>query len=173
MKSANLLSRLSVPCLFASLLLSALIAGFFYAYSVDVMRGLDRMEPAEAIRAMQQINIAVRNPVFFTTFFVTPAAAAATALLLYLSGSKSAALAMVGAAAIYMVAAFLPTASINVPMNEALALQETGVADGRLADIWQAYSTRWTFWNTFRTVASSIAVLLTGLAIALHFRKSW
>ena len=172
MKPANLFSLLSVPCLFVSLLLSALIAGFFYAYSVDVMPALDGMESAEAIRAMQQINTAVRNPVFFVTFFVTPVAAVVAALLLHLSDSKPAALAMIGAAAVYMVAAFLPTATINVPMNEALALQDTSVSTGSFADVWQAYSTRWTFWNTFRTVASSIAVLLTGAAIALHFRRT-
>lgn len=171
MKPANPLSQLSAFCLFASLLFSALIAGFFYAYSVDVMPALDRMDPAEAIRAMQQINIVVRNPVFFVTFFVTPVAAIVTVLLLYLSDSKPAALAMIGAAAVYMLAAFLPTATINVPMNEALALQDTSPASGNLANIWQTYSVRWTFWNTMRTVASSIAVLLTGLAIALHFRK--
>lgn len=171
MKPANLISLLSAPCLFVSLLLSAMIAGFFYAYSVDVMPGLDQMDPAEAIRAMQQINIAVRNPVFFVTFFITPVAAIVTALLLYLSDSKSAALAMIGAAAVYLLAAFLPTATINVPMNEVLALQDTSEAGGNLAGIWQTYSARWTFWNTLRTVASSIAVLLAGAAIALHFRK--
>ncbi|MEM1377109.1 MAG: anthrone oxygenase family protein [Pseudomonadota bacterium] len=143
---------------FTALTLFILIAGFFYAFSVCVMPGLNRTDPAVAIEAMQAINEAVRNPLFFVTFFLTPVAAVLAALVAWHSGSAIGAIFMAGAAITYFALALLLTANINVPMNEALALVDLTSADA--AEIWADYSERWTFWNTFRTVASTIAALL-------------
>ena len=62
------------------LALFALMTGFFYAFSVAVMPGLDAIDARHSIPAMQSINLLVRNPVFFITFFVTPVAALVVAM---------------------------------------------------------------------------------------------
>lgn len=150
-----------------SLVLTGAIAGFFYAFSVTVMPGLDLATPAAAIEAMQMINVAVRNPVFFVTFFLTPVACAAAALALWLSGARVAAALLLAAAAIYLFGAFLPTVQVNVPMNralEALAVP-ADAAQGRA--VWDAYSGRWTSWNTARTVASLGSLACVGLGMML------
>ena len=56
---------------FITVLLTALITGFFYAYSCSVNGGLKRLPDQEYLRAMQSINKAVLNPLFFMSFFGT------------------------------------------------------------------------------------------------------
>ena len=56
---------------------SGLMAGFFFAFSVSVMKALGRLPPAQGIAAMQSINIVVINPVFLIAFFGTAAASVA------------------------------------------------------------------------------------------------
>jgi uncharacterized membrane protein len=48
---------------------SAIMAGFFFAYSISVMWGLDAAMPASAIDGMQGINTVIQNPWFFPNFF--------------------------------------------------------------------------------------------------------
>ena len=59
---------------FAATLGCGLMAGLFFAFSVAVMKALERLPPAEGIVAMQSINVAILNPVFLTVFFGTAAA---------------------------------------------------------------------------------------------------
>ncbi len=149
-----------------SLLLFGLITGFFYAYSCSVMFGLDASDPRHAIAAMQGINREVRNLMFAPSFFGTPVAAALTAGLLYLRDKNVASLAFGSASLLYVSAAMFPTFLINVPMNDALA---KAAIPENLADanaLWQAYSSRWTWWNGFRTAASAASLLLA--AYGLH-----
>ena len=157
--------NLSAVMALLAMLLFGLIAGFFYAFSVDVMRGLNTIDPLEAIHAMQGINTEVRNPVFFVTFFMTPVIALAAAAVLHTTGSKLAAIIMICAAVLYIAGAFMPTVLINVPMNEALGALVVTPGDQNIADIWEDYSSRWTFWNTARMIVSSGSLLLSGLAI--------
>lgn len=150
------------------LLLIGLMAGFFYAFSVCVLPGLDRIAPSAAIEAMQGINEAVQNPVFFITFFLTPVAAAISALVLWRSGNTAAALWVVGGGLTYLLGAFLLTARINVPMNNASALVEPAASNAET--IWREYSARWTFWNTMRTIASTLAMLMIAIGLLTPLR---
>ena len=50
---------------------TALIAGLLYAYSCSVNIGLGRLADAEYISAMQSINKAIQNPLFFISFMGT------------------------------------------------------------------------------------------------------
>jgi uncharacterized membrane protein len=149
-----------------ALLAFALMGGFFYAYSVSVMPGLDRIEPVAAIRAMQGINAAVRNPVFFVTYFLTPVFAAGLAIALWAGGERAAAVWLALAAAVYGAGVLGPTGSINVPMNEALALVTAEQMRGNEAAIWTAYSDRWTLWNNVRGGLCLAAAGLAGVGLA-------
>jgi uncharacterized membrane protein len=148
-----------------SLLLAGAIFGFFYAYSVSVMWGLDAADPKSAIAAMQGINRVVRNAAFAPAFFGTPLVLLVSALLAYFAASHRAAFLFAVAAATYFGGALLPTFLVNVPMNEALAVQ--AVPDGieEAAEFWGKYSARWTVWNHIRMAMSGVALLFTGGAI--------
>lgn len=165
-----MLRPLTTAVLLASLILSGAIGGFFYAYSVSVMIGLDASPPAAAIEVMQWINATVRNPVFFTTFFVTPGLCLLAALLAFLAGARTAALFVALAAAVYLLGAFLPTATVNVPMNRALATVSGDVAEAEA--LWTAYSERWIWWNTLRTVFSLISLGFVGAALVAWGRQT-
>lgn len=148
----------------AATLMLGVMAGFFYAFSVTVMPGLDNSDPTTAVQAMQGINMAVRNPVFFATFFLSPVIALAAAMAAFASGCRSAATWLTLAGLTYIGAAISPTALVNVPMNNALALL---TASDATSAIWRAYSVDWTMWNHARTIATLFA---SGLA-AQGWRK--
>jgi uncharacterized membrane protein len=54
-----------------SLLLAGEVSGFFYAWVCSTMRGLDTVDPMDAITVMQSINASVHNAVFATACFGT------------------------------------------------------------------------------------------------------
>ncbi|GAB2578031.1 DUF1772 domain-containing protein [Streptomyces capparidis] len=146
----------------SSLLLTGAVAGLFFAFSVAVMPALDRVEPASAVAAMQSVNHKIQNPVFLTAFLLAPVAAAATGAVLLTLDHKLAAALFLTAAATYLLGAFLPTAVVNVPMNETLAAAGTPTDPARA---WAGYSPRWTAWNTARTAFSTLSLLLIGAGL--------
>ena len=145
-----------------SLLFAGAIFGFFYAWICSTMWGLDQMDPREAISAMNAMNASVRNPVFFPAFFLTPVVLAGTAFIFFRQGAGKAAFGFSSAAAIYLVGALLPTAMVNVPMNEALATHAQALSIDQASEIWRAYSEKWQAWNMARTIASGLSLLLVG-----------
>jgi len=148
-----------------SMLLTAAIFGFFYAWMCSTMWGLDAADPAIAIQAMQAMNASVRNAVFFPAFFLTPLVLAITAIALIRESQRNAGLWFALAAAVYATGGLGLTMLVNVPMNEALALVEIPDSTGAAREIWRNYSEPWQVWNQVRTAASGLAVLLTGIGL--------
>ena len=144
-----------------SLTLCAAIFGFFYAWTVSTMWGLDQAAPQTAIAAMQAMNASVRNAAFAPAFFGTAPAFLLTALAAH--QNRRAAGLFLAAGLIYGLAAMGLTMAINVPMNETLAATAIPADPAKAAEIWQVYSQPWQMWNQIRT-ATSGAAFLTGLA---------
>ncbi|HMQ42075.1 MAG TPA: DUF1772 domain-containing protein [Paracoccus sp. (in: a-proteobacteria)] len=163
--------KLTIPMIFISLLLSAAIFGFFYAWVCSTMWGLDSAEPRVAIAAMQAMNASVRNAVFFPAFFLTPLALAITCGLLY-GPQRAPALAFGAAALVYLLGGLILTMAVNVPMNEALALVTIPDDPEAAGEIWRTYSERWQVWNITRTVASGAAFLLAAYGTFLIDRNA-
>ncbi len=149
------------PLAVLSLTLSAAIFGFFYAWSVSTMWGLDQADPKVAITAMQAMNASVRNAAFAPAFFGTAPMFLITALAA--SATPRAALLFLAAGLIYAVAAMGLTMAINVPMNEALAATSIPEDPAQAAEIWTNYSAPWQMWNQIRTATSGLAFVI-GLA---------
>jgi uncharacterized membrane protein len=146
----RMLIRLSLSL---SLLSFGPMAGFFFAYSVTVLPGLDDA----SIAAMQGINRVVRNPVFFTIFFGGAAVPLLASGAAFFQKHKSAAAMIASAGVIYALGVVVLTAQIHVPMNDALALIEAPAAAG----VWADYSLNWTLWNH---VCGAVCVLCLGLS---------
>ncbi len=159
------MGRLLVPMSMLSLLSIGAIFGFFYAWVCSTMWGLDTVDPRIAISAMQAVNAAVLNAVFFPAFFLTPVILAMTAFIASRQHRKRAAFLFAASAGVYVGGAFLVTVLANVPMNEALAQVTIPASSDDARQIWQDYSAPWQFWNTLRTLFSGLALLLTGFAI--------
>jgi uncharacterized membrane protein len=160
-----MLSTLAAISAAITLALTGAVAGLFYAFSISVMRGLDGIDAAAAIPAMQSINRKILNPVFLATFMLAPVAAAVTGGLLLWLDQIPAAVVFFAAAATYVLGAFLPTVVVNVPMNETLDVATIPTDPGEAERLWTTYSVRWTRWNTARAALSTISLLLVGLAL--------
>ena len=149
-----------------SLILNGAIFGFFYAWVCSTMWGLDAADPRTAIGAMQAMNASVRNAVFAPAFFGTPVVLAITAFLAARAGLSQAATGFGAAAVVYTLGGMVLTMLVNVPMNEALAATAVPETVEEARRVWQDYSPRWQSWNIIRTIASGVALVLTGYALA-------
>jgi uncharacterized membrane protein len=151
---------------YVSLVLTAAIFGFFYAWVCSTMWGLDAADPRVAISAMQEMNASVRNAVFFPAFFLTPIALAITGVLAWRVVRRRAAGLFLGAAAVYLVGGLILTMAINVPMNEELAAVAVPASVEAAQHIWDDYSGRWQTWNIVRTVCSGVSLILAAVGLA-------
>ena len=158
------MARLALPLSFVSLILTGAIFGFFYAWIVSTMWGLDAADPRIAMAAMQAMNASVRNAWFAPAFFATPFVLFLAALAA-LGRDRAAALALAVAGVLYLAGGLILTATVNVPMNEALGAMTVPDDIGQAAEIWQAYSPRWQVFNQIRTAVSGLSLLLTGWAL--------
>ena len=142
----------------------ALVGGVFLAFSDFIMRSLSRTSGMGGVEAMQVINREVFRWAFMTLFL----GMAAVSLFIVgwaatdLSTPASALLLLAGL--VYLIGCFGVTVVFNVPMNEALAGMDLS-SESTQAYWTNTYLPRWTFWNTFRTLACglSAALLLHGL----------
>ncbi len=159
--------HLTILFILMSLLLSAAIFGFFYAWVCSTMWGLDATDPGVAIQAMQAMNGSVRNIVFAPAFFGTPIVLAITAGLLWRQSMRQGAALFALSSAIYFCFGLILTMRINVPMNEALALLEIPADPAQSKALWQQYSQPWQFWNQARTIASGVSFALAAYATLL------
>jgi uncharacterized membrane protein len=152
--------------LLLGLLASALIGGFFYAYSVSVMPGLSAASPLVAIEAMRSINAVIRTAVFAFSFFgalVFPLAAAG------LASNRPVMVLALTAVVVYGLGAFAVSLGINVPLNDALAAATPTPESA--AQVWQDYAGRWTLWNHVRAVASIVAFGLLAAAVVIEHQR--
>ena len=152
------------PLAILALLHAGAIFGFFYAWVCSTMWGLDATDPDVAIFAMQAMNASVRNPVFALGFFGTPVVLAAAALTAWRAEERRGALLFASAGLLYVLGAMVPTVTINVPLNEALATLKTPLG-AAARESWQAYSSPWQFWNAIRAIAAGGALLLAGCSV--------
>ena len=156
---------MSVPALYlVTAIVTAVMAGFFWSFSVVVMDALALLPPLEGMRAMQSINTVVRNPVFAVGFFGTPILCTLVLVSLALPNARSTgALLAASGAILYLVLGLGVTFVKNIPLNDALAAASS-------AEEWQAFLAPWIFWNHVRTLGSMAAACLLGLGFALVLR---
>jgi len=160
------MSRVLQYLTLATALGCGLSAGVFFAFSSFVMPALDRLAPAQSIRAMQAINRLALTPAFMTALLGTALACAALGAWAVASwGERPAALVLAGCA-LYLVGAIVVTRAANVPLNDALMSVDPDAADatGR----WSSYLAEWTAWNHVRaatTIAAS-GLLIAALRVA-------
>ncbi|WP_228428065.1 chryseobasin maturation helper ChrI [Chryseobacterium oncorhynchi] len=139
--------------------LTALIAGLFYAYSCSVVLGLGKLSDAEYLKAMQNINREILNPVFFMSFM-------GTAILLPVStflfrGEQPAFIFLLIATFVYLIGVFGVTIVGNVPMNNLLDQFDISTSTTEaVKQMRENFENRWNFLNNIRTVFSVISILL-------------
>lgn len=145
----------------AATLCVGLMAGLFYSYSCSVMPGLKRVSDKEFIAAMQSINRAIQNPVFFLSFFGSLLLLPLSAWLKYSSPATPVFWLILAAACLYIIGAFGVTIFGNIPLNNALdKFKLDGASAETISQQRAAFEAKWNSLNTVRTVASVVSFIL-------------
>ncbi len=142
---------------------AGLTVGTLFAFSAFIMSALKRLDEAEGIRAMQQINKTVYTPWFMGPFFGTTFLSAGAVVLALMSMDQQWWLPLLCAGLLFVVGVFGITAVGNVPLNTKLAsLDSDNVAT---AEFWRHYIVIWTRWNHARVVLGTLSIIFYLLAI--------
>ena len=144
---------------------TALVAGLFYSYSCSVNIGLGKLPDEGYLAAMQSINRAILNPMFFATFIGTLLLLPASTWLQYYNGNSKCFLFLLAATLIYAVGVFGVTIFGNVPLNEALdkfSLNSSSAEDIKRHR--EMFEIPWNRLHTIRTLANIVSLVLVILA---------
>ncbi|MFS4470206.1 DUF1772 domain-containing protein [Chryseobacterium sp. T20] len=139
--------------------LTALIGGLFYAYSCSVVLGLGKLSDTEYLKAMQNINREILNPVFFMSFMGTVIFLPLSTFLL--RGQQPVFIFLLLATLAYLIGVFGVTVAGNVPMNDTLdKFDISGSTAEVVRKMRENFENRWNFLNNIRTVFSVISIIL-------------
>ena len=162
--------------IFHSLCLAALLSiaaafGFFYAWSVSAMWGLDVVSPAAAIEAMNGVNGVVQNGAFALSFFGAPVLLLVATIAGVVAGDRRAAVRLGMAFGVCLLSVHVVTFTYHIPLNQNLMAVDPAQVGADAGEIWAAYSSEWKGWNWVRTLGAGLSVLLVGLALATMGRR--
>lgn len=153
-----------------SALLCALVAGFVFAFATVVMPGIQGLNDREFLRVFKAMDLVIQHnqPAFILVWVGSVIMLSAGVLLgfWHLAGMDH--LLLILAAAIYLLGVQVPTAIINVPLNNRLQKLELDVlGDSDVSEARVYFEGRWIKWNRIRTI---LAVLASASQIVLLLR---
>ena len=149
---------------FLAALLSALLAGIFYAYSCSVSPGLQRLPDSAFLAAMQHINRAILNPAFFLCF-LGPLVLLPLSAYLYGDKNSMGFWCLVAATLLYWIGVFGITMVCNVPLNNQLDVFDISKGSSKaLSEMRAQFEMPWNRWHLLRTVISVLAASLALMA---------
>ena len=148
---------------FLAALGSGVMAGLFFAFSAFIMTAFSRLPWAGGIAAMQSINVAILNPVFFAVFFGTPAVCVSLAIAAVVRWPEPGSLYLLAGSLLHLLGSLVVTIAFNVPLNNRLAAGSADSLEG--AAVWTEYLSVWTAWNHVRTLACLAATALFTMAL--------
>lgn len=145
--------------------MTALISGLFYAWSCSVVPGLARVSDSSYLEAMQQINRAILNPVFFMSFIGTALLLPLSTWLHYGPVLNARFWLLLLASIVYLAGTFGVTMFGNVPLNDSLdafnlssaSLEELSAQRARFEGPWNSL-------NIIRTLAGIVSLILIIMA---------
>ncbi len=151
--------------LFGTVVLTGLSAGLFYAWSVSVIPGVQKIADPVYLETMQSINRAILNPAFFLIFFGSVLFLSISSIYEF-HASKITFWLLLSSSIFYLVGTVGVTALGNVPLNDQLdALELVRMKAGKMAEFRKFYESNWNRLHLIRTVFAVISFSLTVLAV--------
>lgn len=148
-----------------AIILNALLAGLFFAFSIAIIPALRRVDDVTYVRSFRAINAAILNPGFLLVFCLAPVSGvAAAAVTVWAEGPGTAVWLTI--AATCSVLTFIITASVNVPLNSRLDRSAVDT-EAQRAEAREKFESRWNRWNHVRTLTSVGALVLLTVEMAL------
>jgi uncharacterized membrane protein len=146
-------------------LLTGLSAGLCFTWSNAITPGIGRLDDFGYLRAFQQMNRSIINPLFILVFF-GPFFLGLINLYMFKNASGSMISLLIFAVAFYFFGVLLVTIFGNVPLND--LLDKTDLSKSSLEDLKllrNRFETKWNRLHLIRTVTSiaSFLMLIIGL----------
>jgi uncharacterized membrane protein len=146
---------------------SGLMAGLLFAFSNFVMKALTRLPSEQGMAAMQQINVAIINPVFLLLFLGTAVLCAVLTVYAVLQQQSITTVWLLVGCGFYLVGTVGVTMAFNVPLNNVLAGSKAAISVA--PDVWPSFVKAWVRWNHVRALLSFAAeVSFTFAATQVH-----
>jgi uncharacterized membrane protein len=141
------------PLLLVAAVVAGLQAGTYFTWATGVMPGLARVDDRTFVDTMQQMNVAIVNPVFIATFLGAPVLAGAAAVV---AGPQARPWAI--AATVLAVGTLAISFAGNIPLND--ALEAAGPVDKikDLAAVRADFESLWVKLNIGRCLTSAGAL---------------
>ena len=153
---------------FITVVLTALSAGIFFAWSVSVIPGTKKITDLSYLETMQSINKEILNPVFFVVFFGSLVFLVINTITQF--NHKPTYWLVLSAMLVYAIGTFGFTAFGNVPLNnelDSLNLKELSLSELKSFRIY--YERYWNGFHNIRTGAGFLSFLL--LLISIFIKK--
>jgi len=146
------------------------MAGFFWAWDVQIMPGFARLDDRTFVAAMQILIVVTENPAFFLVSVGAFGFTAAAALVQRRRGQRLAARWITVAFALYVVA-LLVTMAVHMPINYALVDEGDPSRITDLAAARDGFEVLWRVANVARTVTCVLALVCLGRALSVEGRE--
>ena len=147
-----------------TVILTGLSSGLFYAWSVSVIPGTQKIPDLTYLETMQSINRAILNPAFFFIFFGSVVCLSISSIYEFHS-NKVAFWLLLFASITYLIGTVGVTALGNVPLNNQLDLLKLAeTSSDKIAEFRKFYESNWNWLHMIRTVFAVLSFLLAVLS---------
>ncbi len=146
------------------IVMTGIMAGVYFSFSVFVMKALAELPEQEGARAMNKINDVIVNTLFLPLFFISSLWHLGLAVwaIAHWQGAQS--LLLIASAILYIGGMFAITAFGNVPLNN--RLKESSNNPKELANCWRKYLRSWHGLNHIRSVSCIFSLSLMVIAVS-------
>jgi uncharacterized membrane protein len=142
-----------------------LMAGLFYNWTTAIIPGLQKLPDREYIAAMQSINRAIQNPLFFISFFGAALLLPLSSYLHFKSPLPVSFYLLLAATILYLAGVMAVTIAGNIPLNNMLdKFDLANASTEKISAMRQAFENKWNNLNTVRTVSSFLSLVLVLIA---------
>ncbi|MCM2680722.1 DUF1772 domain-containing protein [Echinimonas agarilytica] len=148
--------------------ITGLMAGTYFAFSIFIMKSLAELPPLEAAKAMNKINDVIVTTLFLPIFFCSTIWFSGLFIWSVINWQNEQSMMLSIAAVIYVVGMLGVTVFGNVPLNNQLKVG--ALDDSSLVEIWQFYVLRWTRFNHIRMISCIASCALLTMAQAVSGR---
>lgn len=143
-------------------LVSGLMAGLFYAWSISVTPGLAKVDNKKYLHSFQSMNRAIINPIFLLCFM---GLAILLPLLSYMSYNSIDFAYVLTSTILYLIGVIVVTFLGNIPLNTKLeSLKIESLTDEQMSTFRKNFESRWNSLNYVRTISSSLSFIFMIIA---------
>lgn len=152
-----------VMSLILATFLCSLVAGFLFAYAIVAMPGIKSLSDREFLRAFQVMDMVIQNnqPLFMLVWVGSVLVLIIAAVLSFGRLEVEQGFIMFIAVLTYLLGVQVPTATINIPLNNQVQTLNVDVLDEAAnKEARTIFEARWNRWNRIRTIFSSLTSIL-------------